>query len=119
VSIPIINKQNLEKRIIFLKLQQAEQQAALTVAALHFVDSVSPSGLIKSAISDIASSAEWRIKVLDGIISMGTGILGRKLLVGNSKNIFKKIAGSAYQLVITNFMYRRMPGVKDRSLQSH
>lgn len=103
----------LETRILELEQVQAEQTTELKKSAVNVVESISPSSLLKNALKDIGSSAGLRSVALDTVIGIGTGFLGRKLFVGTSKNIFRKIAGSAVQFFVTNLVRRKMPDIRE------
>ena len=87
--------------------------AELKEMAGNIVDSVSPAAIIRSTLKDIAVSPDLRSNVINTAIGLGTGFLGKKLFVGNSKNIFKKITGTALQFVVANFIRKKIPEMKE------
>jgi hypothetical protein len=109
----VSSKYLLEARILELEGLQAQQMTELKTSAVNIVGSISPSSLLKEAIKNITSFPEIKTKVIDTVIGIGTGFLGRKLYVGGSRNIFKKMAGSAVQLFVTNFVRRKMPAIRE------
>ena len=111
---------DLETRILKLELVQKQQIAELKTSAADIVDSISPSNLLKSALKDVALSPDLRNSAINTAIGIGAGFLGRKIYVGNSKSIFKKIAGSAVQFFIANFVRKNIPEMhKNNLLQTH
>jgi Ca2+/Na+ antiporter len=106
----------LEKRIAELKELEAQQMAELKALAGTIADSVSPVGIIRSTLKDIAVSPDFRSNVINTAIGLGAGFLGRKLYVGNSKNIFRKITGSAVQFVLANFIRKKIPQIQENQL---
>jgi hypothetical protein len=107
----------LKTRILELEQVQHQQMAELKMAAGNIVDSLSPSNMVKNVLKDIVVSPGLRSTAINTAIGIGAGFLGRKLYVGNSKNIFKKVAGSAMQFVIANFVRKKIPEMQENNLQ--
>ena len=107
---------DLESRILQLEKVQAQQMAELKMSAVGIVESFSPSNMLKSALKDVAGSPDLRSTAINTAIGIGAGFIGRKLFVGNSKNIFKKITGSAVQFVIANFVRKKIPQLQENNL---
>jgi hypothetical protein len=107
----------LETRVLELEQVQRQQMAELKMAAGNIVDSLSPSNMVKNVLKDIAVSPGLRSTAINTAIGIGAGFLGKKLYVGNSKNIFKKVAGSAMQFVIANFVRKKIPEMQENNLQ--
>jgi hypothetical protein len=107
----------LETRILELEEVQRQQMAELKMAAGNIADSMSPSNMVKNVLKDIAVSPGLRSTAINTAIGIGAGFLGKKLYVGNSKSIFKKVAGSAMQFVIANFVRRKIPEMQENNLQ--
>ena len=106
-------------RIRELKELERQQLAELKEIAGNIVDSVSPAGIIKSTLKDIAASPDLRSNVINTAIGLGAGFLGKKLYVGNSKNVFRKITGAAVQFVVANFIRKKIPEMKENILQDN
>ena len=106
----------LEGRILELEKIQARQMAELKVSAISIVESFSPSNMLKNALKDVAGSPDLRSNAINTAIGIGAGFIGRKLFVGNSKNIFKKITGSAVQFLVTNFVRKKIPELQENNL---
>jgi hypothetical protein len=111
---------DLENRILKLEQVHARQMSDLKDSAASIVDSISPANLLKSALKDVVQSPDLRNSAINTAIGIGVGFLGKKLFVGNSKNIFKKVSGSAVQFLIANFVRNKIPGLqKNNQDQSH
>ncbi len=106
-------------RIRELKELERQQLAELKEIAGNIVDSVSPAGIIKSTLKDIAASPDLRSNVINTAIGLGAGFLGKKLYVGNSKNVFRKITGAAVQFVVANFIRKKIPEMKENIPQDN
>ncbi len=108
----------LESRILELEKKQTLQVIELKKSAVDIVGSLTPANIIKSALKDVAQSPDLRSSVLNTAIGIGAGFLGRKLVVGKSGNIFKRIIGSTLQLGIANFIRKKIPQIQEHR-QSH
>jgi len=69
--------------------------------------------MIRTALKDVVQSPDLRKTAINTAIGIGAGFVGRKLFVGKSTNIFKKISGSAVQFLITNFVRKRIPEMQE------
>jgi hypothetical protein len=107
---------DLEARIMELEKRQVRQMAELKETAVGIVESFSPSNMLKSALHDVARSPDLRNSAINTAIGIGAGFLGKKLYVGNSRNIFKKVAGSAVQFLIANFVRKKIPEIRENNL---
>jgi hypothetical protein len=106
---------DLETRILELEKVQATQMADLKMSAVSIVEGFSPSNMVRSALKDVVQSPDLRKTAINTAIGIGAGFLGRKLFVGRSNSIFKKISGSAVQFLITNFVRKRIPEMQEKS----
>ena len=109
----IADKMNLETRIKELQAVHDQQVEDLKISAGKIADSVSPSAMVKSVLQNVGGSPELRATALDTAIGIGTGFLGRKLYVGGSNNLLKKITGSALQFFLTTLVRNKMPDIRE------
>ena len=105
----------LEARLAELKRQEREQSHALKASLQELVDSISPSGIFKSSLKEVVSSPDLRESILDTAIGIGAGVVGKKLFVGRSDNIFKKLGGTALEFVLANFVRSKLPGFRHKN----
>ncbi len=108
---------DLETRILKLEQLRMQQIIELRTSAANIADSFSPYNMLKSALQDVAQSPGIRNTAINTAIGIGAGFLGKKIYVGNSKNIFKKIAGTAAQFLIANFVRKKIPEMQMNNLQ--
>ena len=108
---------DLETRIFKLEQVHAKQMSDLKDSAVGIVESISPANLLRGALKDVVESPDLRNTAINTAIGIGAGFLGKKLYVGNSKNIFKRISGSAIQFLIANFVRNKIPEMQKNNLQ--
>jgi hypothetical protein len=115
VATTVSSMDNLETRILELEKLQATQMADLKTAAGNVVGGFSPSNMIRTALQDVVQSPDLRKTAINTAIGLGAGFLGRKLFIGKSNNLFKKISGSAVQFLITNFVRKKIPEMQENN----
>jgi hypothetical protein len=52
---------------------------------------------------------------MDTAIGIGAGIAGKKLLIGKSDSIIKKLGGTALEFILGNFVRRKLPGLREKA----
>jgi len=106
--------EKLDARIRELELLQDQQKEDLRNSFHELTDHLSPANLVKSAMRNVISTPGLRSTAIDTAIGAGAGLLGKKLIVRGSGNILRKMAGTAVQFILTNFVRNKMPEVKEK-----
>lgn len=104
----------LELKIRELELLGDQQLNEIKESTKALVQSVSPANLFRSAMKTVIGTPGLRSTAIDTAISAGAGLLGKKLFVRNSGSVVKKIAGTALQFLLTNFVRNKMPTLKEK-----
>ena len=110
----VSDMKDLDERIRNLELQQRQQTEAIKVEFRALAASVSPKNLLKSAVKTVVGTPGLKTTVMDTAIGAVSGTLGKRLIVGKSKNIIRRLAGNAARFVISNFVRNKMPVVKEK-----
>ncbi|OSZ81481.1 hypothetical protein CAP36_09695 [Chitinophagaceae bacterium IBVUCB2] len=110
--------ENLEIRIKQLERQYEEQVADIKLSASGLVESVSPMQILKSTLRTVVNTPGLKGNLVDTAVGLGAGFLGKKLLVNKSGGIFRKLTGSALQLILTNFVSKKLNQVRDDNSQA-
>ncbi|HUR66265.1 MAG TPA: hypothetical protein VMZ03_07920 [Chitinophagaceae bacterium] len=108
------NIDDLQKRIAHLQQTEKIKIAELRSTASQLTQSIAPGNLIKNAFSTIGSSANLRTTLLDTAIGLGAGFVGKKLFVGKSRNIFKKLGGTAIKYILANVVRKKIPALRGK-----
>ena len=108
---------SLQSKIDELEALQLEQISELKNSAQALVKSVSPVQMIKTTLRDVMGTPGLRANAIDAAMGIGAGLLGKKLLISNSKNIFRKITGSALQFILTNFVSKKMHQTREHIIE--
>ena len=102
----------LYEAIQLLESERAVKGQILKEQFLLTYESLKPINLIKSTLKEIATSPISGDNVLGSIIGLATGYLSKKIVVGGSANIFRKLLGSVLQLGVTNTVSRHPEAIR-------
>jgi hypothetical protein len=75
-------------------------------------DSLRPANMLRNVLKDITTSPGLLDNVLGATVGMATGYLSKKLIIGGSAGIFRKLIGSLLQYGITNLVAQHPDAVK-------
>ena len=114
----VADMKELQQRVAELEKLEKEQLQDLKQAAVTMVESITPAHLLKTTLRDISTSPGVRSSLLDTVIGIGAGFLGKKIFVGRSHNIFKKIAGPAVQFLLSNFVSKKLYQGREKSIDA-
>lgn len=67
-------------------------------------ESLKPISLIKNTLSELTSSPYLIENMMSAITGLATGYVSKKIAVGTSHNVFRKIMGSVLQFSVTNLI---------------
>jgi hypothetical protein len=87
-----------------LEFEQEVQGQLLKEQFFLTFDSLKPANLIKNTLQDITSSPYLLDNMLGSVMGMFSGFLSKKIAVGTSHNLFRKMAGSLLQFGVTNLV---------------
>ena len=103
---------DLKIAIQFLEAEQAIKGQQLKEQFLLTFDSLRPVNLLRSTLHDVVSSPNLRVDFLDTVIGLATGFLSKKIVVGASGNLIRKLFGSVLQFGVTNAVARHPGAIK-------
>ncbi len=95
-----------------LEVEQSINGQLLKEQFLITLDSLRPVKLIENTMKDIVSSPYLMNNLLDTIIGMMSGYLSKKIVIGSSNNIFRKLFGSFMEHGVTGFIARYPEAIK-------
>lgn len=98
----ITSSAGLKNAIQRLKFQQVENGQRLEEDFFVVVESLKPSNLIRNAMGNIVESPNLVTNILGGALGLVSGYLTKKLAIGGSGNIIKKLLGTILQFGVTS-----------------
>lgn len=105
---------DLQRRIAELEEAERMQKTEIRYTATQLAKSVTPGNLVKSFVSNIKTSPHLRNSLLDTAVGIGAGFVGKKLFVGKSRNILKRLGGTAIEFIVANMIRKRIPALRER-----
>ena len=96
----------LKDAIRLLEIEQSMTGRLLKEQLKYTYDSLRPANLIRSTLKELTSSPFLIENMAGTAVGLTTGYLSKKIIVGASASVFRKILGSFIQLGITNIFSR-------------
>jgi hypothetical protein len=100
----ITNTAGLKKAIELLKAEQVDKGQLLKEQFYLISGNFKPINLLKGSISDLASSPYLIENILGTTLGLTTGYLSKKIFVGASGSIIRKLIGTVLQFGVTNLV---------------
>ena len=92
----------LKNEIQLLEVQQALEGELLKEQFYRTYESLKPVNLLKRSLSEVGSSPYLIDNIIGTAIGLATGYISKKIVVGGSGNLFRKLLGIMMQLGVTN-----------------
>jgi hypothetical protein len=108
----ITTAEDLKVAIQFMEIEQNEKLRLLKEQIMVTYDSLKPANLIKRAINDITSSPDLLENLFGSAIGLATGFISKKILVGGTGNLIRKLFGTLLQFAVTNIVIRHPDAIK-------
>jgi hypothetical protein len=103
---------DLKASIQELEIITKRQEDALKLNAKSTAKDFKPVNLIRMGVNQVAeasSKQDIRSTAINTFIGLAAGVITRKIIVGGSRNIFKRTLGAALQAAIIRLFYRKLP----------
>jgi hypothetical protein len=112
----INNSATLQIEINRLQQQCDEKKEVLHQQFTAVVESFKPANLFKSAVKDIAGTPGIAKTAIETSIAIGAGVLTKKLIVGKSTNVFKRILGGVVEFTVANGIANNAEVIADKGI---
>ena len=108
----IKNASDLEAAIIRLKHKKDLQTDQVKNQFNEAVDSLKPINLLKSSLNKVVHSPGLVEKIINATVGLGAGVLSKKILIGKSTGIVKKILGTALEFGVAGLISKNSSAIK-------
>jgi len=108
----ITSAATLKNAIQLLEVEQAINEQLLKDQFYLTVESLKPVNLLKGTIKDIATSPFLIDNILGSVVGLATGYVTKKIVVGASSNILRKLLGSVVQVGVSNAVAKHPEEIK-------
>jgi hypothetical protein len=108
----IIDAAGLKNAIQLLEAEQADKGKLLKEQFFATYESFKPAKLLGNTLKEMIASPYLIENVIDTTIGIATGYLSKKIVVGVSSNIIRRLLGSALQLGVTSLVSKHPGAIK-------
>lgn len=108
----IINSKELKEAIQVLEFEQIVKLQLLKEQFHLTYESLKPINLIKKTIKDAVTAPNIMENVLGAAIGIASGYLSKKIFIGTSGNLFRKLFGSVLQFGVTSVVTKNPEAIK-------
>ena len=98
----ITTSAELKSEIQRLKYNQVENGQRLEEDFFVVIERLKPANLIKNAMGNIVATPNFVDNIVGGALGLVSGYLTKKLAIGSSGNIIKKLLGTILQFGVTS-----------------
>jgi len=102
----------LKKSIEIVEVDQNLSRYLLKEQFITTYESLKPVNLLKNTLNEVISSPDLMDNLLGTLVGLSTGYLSRKIVVGASGNVFRKLIGSVLQFGVTNIIAQHPDTIK-------
>jgi hypothetical protein len=102
----------LKNAIQVLEDEQAIKEKVLKEQFYLTYESLKPVNLLRSTLKDLVSSPSLIDDLIGAIIGLSSGFLSKKIIVGASGNIIRKLLGTFLQFGVTNVVAQHPDAIK-------
>jgi hypothetical protein len=111
----ITNAADLKMAIQSLKVEQEISEELLKAQFRLTYENLKPINIIRNAIKDLTSEPALMDNIVGTTIGLASGYITKKIVVGNSGNIIRKILGSLLEFGVTNVVAKHPEAIKSIS----
>ena len=108
----IISYEGLKNAIQRLEIEQTMNGQLLKDEFRLTIERLKPVNLIKSSLEDMANSPYFFENIIGNAVGFVSGVLSKKIVIGTSGNIFRKLIGSLVQISINNTVKQHPETIK-------
>ena len=112
----INNAIDLEAAIKRLEHKRDLQKDMVIDQFKEATDSLKPINLLKSSLSKVVHAPGLVEKIIDATIGLGAGVLSKKLLIGKSTGIAKRLLGTALEFGVAGLISKNSANIKSSGL---
>lgn len=100
----ITTANDLKATILVLEIEQGLLSAELKNHFFLAYDSLKPVNMLKNALHEINTSPFLFDNIVSALTGFASGYISKKLVVGSSHNMFRKLIGLVLQFGVTNLV---------------
>ena len=110
----ITNARQLKEAIILLEAHEKFQKEVVIEQFHDIYNGLKPANIIRNAFHKMTDSPGIANRIIGTTVGIGAGLLSKKILIGKSTNIFKRVFGTLLELVVANAVAKNADGIKQK-----
>lgn len=103
---------DLKNAIQILEFEQAEKEQLLKEQVYFIYENLKPVNLIRNTLSEVASSPYLIDDILGATVGLASGYVSKRIAVGSSSSIIRKLLGTILQFGVTNIVAQNSNTIK-------
>ncbi len=112
----INNYSDLHAAIATLEQQKEVQKDKLTEQFHATIESLKPINLLKTSLNKAVHSPGTVGNIIKSAVSLGVGLLSKKILIGKSTGVAKKLFGAAIKFGVAGLVSKQSNSIKSGGL---
>ena len=112
----INNSIDLKAAIEQLENKNLVQKNAITDQFNDTLESLKPINLLKSSFNKVVRSPGLVENIINATVGLGAGFLSKKMLIGKSSSILKKLLGNAVEFGVAGLITKNSGSIKNTGL---
>lgn len=112
----INNMKELQQEMLALQFKKRSEVDQLKATFDETKQLFAPKALLRDGFKDVIHDKQIRTGLLDGVLSLTTGFLTKKAIVGSSGGLFRQLLGMLVQTGATSAVYQNKDSLKARIL---
>jgi len=113
---PIKNDHDLQLAILELEKQKTDHGQALRDQWDVTKENLNPMTMLKDGVKELFSAPDVRTGVFKGLLGLASGFVTRKLVVGKSDSMARKVVGTLAQTGVTSLAFKRSDGLQEKGV---
>lgn len=109
----ISNLSELKASIKDLEMKTHQQEQLLKSnsqsTAAHYKEQYKPINLVRMGLQKVIKTPDVKFTIINTFIGLAAGWLAQKIVVGRSRNIFRRTLGAAVQAALVRLAYKNLP----------
>lgn len=99
--------EELKAKIAELEKQKDIEEAAIKYEFKETYETYKPANILKNTLSEVSASPTFKHNLLNVALGLGAGYLSKKLVVGRSAGLLKRVVGTALQFGVTSLVAKK------------
>jgi uncharacterized coiled-coil protein SlyX len=105
----ITNLSDLKASIKELEMKTSQQEQLLKNESKSTVSHYKPMNLLRMGLQKVIKTPDVRYTLVNTFIGLAAGYIAQKVIMGKSRNIFRRTIAAAVQTALVRIAYKNLP----------